>query len=43
MFNIERAHWILDEMVMNGEIIETNKQNILKPVRTLDAAVARSK
>ncbi len=25
MFNLERAHFILDEMVMNGRIVETNK------------------
>ena len=25
MFNIEKAHFILDEMVMNGVIVETNK------------------
>lgn len=36
MFNIERAHFILDEMVMNGEIVETNKANILKSIQTLD-------
>ena len=36
MFNIEKAHFILDEMVMNGCVVETNKNNILKPVRMLD-------
>lgn len=25
MFNIEKAHYILEEMVMNGQIVETNK------------------
>jgi len=29
MFNIEKAHYILDEMVMNGCIVETNKALIL--------------
>jgi len=29
MFNIEKAHYILDEMVMNGYIVETNKALIL--------------
>lgn len=29
MFNIEKAHYILDEMVMNGYIVETNKNAIL--------------
>ena len=32
MFNIEKAHFILDEMVMSGYITETNKANILAPV-----------
>lgn len=29
MFNIEKAHYILDEMVMNGYVVETNKNAIL--------------
>ena len=33
MFNLEKAHFILDEMVMNGCIIETNKANVLAPVQ----------
>ena len=32
MFNLEKAHFILNEMVMNGHIIETNKANALRPV-----------
>jgi len=36
MFNLERAHFILDEMVMNGKIVETNKVNILRPLRLMD-------
>ncbi|CEO95982.1 AP complex subunit sigma [Plasmodiophora brassicae] len=36
MFNIEKAHFILDEMVMNGEIIETNRTLILEPIRLLE-------
>ena len=35
MFNIEKAHlthFIIDEMVMAGYIVETNKTNILNPV-----------
>ena len=38
MFNLEKAHFILDEMVMNGCIIETNKNNVLAPVLLLDKA-----
>ena len=32
MFNIEKAHFILDEMVMAGYITENNKPNILNTV-----------
>ena len=35
MFNLEKAHFILDEMVMNGMIVETNKGNILRPMALL--------
>ena len=38
MFNLEKAHFILDEMVMNGCIIETNKNNVLQPIQILDKA-----
>merc|ERR1712086_919483 len=36
MFNLEKAHFILDEMVMNGCIVETNKSNVLQPLLMLD-------
>ena len=29
MFNIEKAYYIIDEMVMDGHIVETNKNIIL--------------
>ena len=35
MYNIEKAHFIIDEMIMNGCIVETNKENILNPVTTI--------
>jgi len=28
MFNLDKAHFLLDEMVMNGHIVETAKTNI---------------
>lgn len=31
MFNIEKAHFIIDEMILNGQIVETNKTNVLAP------------
>ena len=38
MFNIDKAHMILDEMIANGEIAETNKDRILAPIVVLDKA-----
>ncbi|KAL4534832.1 hypothetical protein Ndes2526B_g05759 [Nannochloris sp. 'desiccata'] len=38
MFNIETAHFILDEMISNGFIVETSKAAILAPVELLDKA-----
>ncbi len=31
-----QAHFVLDEMLVNGCIFETNKVNILTPVQLLD-------
>mmetsp|Transcript_56423 Transcript_56423/g.156236 ORF Transcript_56423/g.156236 Transcript_56423/m.156236 type:complete len:146 (+) Transcript_56423:302-739(+) len=39
MFNLEKAHFILNEMVMNGCIVETNKANVLKPIHLLEKSV----
>ncbi|XP_057714521.1 AP-4 complex subunit sigma-1 [Corythoichthys intestinalis] len=36
MFNVDRVHIILDEMIQNGRIVETNKSNILAPLVALD-------
>ncbi|XP_073205053.1 AP-4 complex subunit sigma-1 isoform X2 [Lepidochelys kempii] len=36
MFNLDRVHIILDEMVLNGCIGETNKNRILAPLFVLD-------
>ena len=38
MFNLEKAHFILDEMVMNGCIVETNKASILRPIALMEKA-----
>jgi len=35
MFNLERAHFLVDEMVMNGHIVEANKRNIMTPIERL--------
>ena len=39
MFNIEKAHMILDEMIMNGHVTETNKNRALAPIVVLDKAI----
>ena len=36
MFHLEKAHFMLEEMVMNGAIVETNKTNILGPIQLMD-------
>jgi AP-4 complex subunit sigma-1 len=35
-YTVVQAHFILDEMLMNGCIVETNKANVLLPVQLLD-------
>ena len=39
MFNLEKTHFILDEMIANGYIIDTNKVNILSPLQMMDKHV----
>ncbi|EGR32628.1 hypothetical protein IMG5_076580 [Ichthyophthirius multifiliis] len=36
MLSLHKAHYILEEMVMNGQIVETNKTLILAPLHVLD-------
>ncbi|KAK7142240.1 hypothetical protein R3I94_011814 [Phoxinus phoxinus] len=36
MFNLDKVHIILDEMIVNGHIVETNKNRILAPLLALD-------
>lgn len=36
MFNLDKVHIILDEMILNGHIMETNKNRILAPLLALD-------
>lgn len=36
MFNLEKAHFILDEMVLNGHIVDTNKFNALNPLYLME-------
>jgi AP-4 complex subunit sigma-1 len=36
MWQLEQVHFLLDEMVMNGRIVDTNKHNILKQIDLMD-------
>lgn len=36
MFNLDKVHMILDEMVLNGCIVETNRARILTPLLIID-------
>ena len=36
MFNLEKAHFIVQEFILSGNIVETNKTNILAPVYQID-------
>lgn len=39
MFNLDRVHIILDEMIQNGQVVETNKSRILAPLTALDKMI----
>lgn len=43
MKNLEAVHFMLDEMVMNGCIVETNKQNIMAPIMLMDKYTSKGK
>ncbi|KAL0015632.1 hypothetical protein SO802_002701 [Lithocarpus litseifolius] len=36
MFHLEKAHFMLEEMVINGCIVETSKTNILQPIQLME-------
>ena len=36
MYQLEQVHFLLDEMVQNGYIVETNKANILRPIDLME-------
>mmetsp|Transcript_10393 Transcript_10393/g.18896 ORF Transcript_10393/g.18896 Transcript_10393/m.18896 type:complete len:158 (+) Transcript_10393:51-524(+) len=36
MYQLEQVHFLLDEMVMNGYIVETNKSNVLRPIDLME-------
>ena len=43
MFNLESAHYVLDEMICaaSGQVVETNKANVLQPLQLLERAAAQ--
>ena len=36
MYQLEEVHFLVDEMVQNGFIVETNKSNILRPIALME-------
>lgn len=36
MYQLEQVHFLLDEMVMNGYVVETNKSNVLRAIDLMD-------
>ena len=38
MENLEKVHWVIDEMIINGHIVETNKILALAAAQTIDKA-----
>jgi AP-4 complex subunit sigma-1 len=36
MYQLEQVHFLLDEMVMNGYVVETNKTNVLRPLDLME-------
>jgi len=39
MHNVDRAHMILDEIVVNGFVTESNRSRVLAPIAILDKTV----
>lgn len=42
MLNLDRAYMLLDEMLMNGCIVDTNRKNCFKPVNLMDKVLEKS-
>lgn len=37
-----QVHYILDEMLLNGAMVDTNKANILDPIQLLDTLMQQA-
>ncbi len=42
MFHLEKVHMLLEEMVLNGCVLDTNKSNVLEPILLLDKVAGKS-
>uniref|UniRef100_A0A7S3LFN6 AP complex subunit sigma n=1 Tax=Amphora coffeiformis TaxID=265554 RepID=A0A7S3LFN6_9STRA len=42
MYQLEDVHFLVDEMVQNGYIIETNRTNILRPIALMERESAKA-
>lgn len=38
MFHLEKAHFIIYEMIVDGCVVETNKANIMAPIQMMEKA-----
>jgi AP-4 complex subunit sigma-1 len=36
MYSLENVHFLLDEMVLNGYVVETSKLNVLRPLDLME-------
>lgn len=41
-YQLEDVHFLVDEMVQNGFIVETNKSNILRPIALMEREGSKS-
>ncbi|XP_042216604.1 AP-4 complex subunit sigma-1-like [Homarus americanus] len=41
LFNIDRLHMVLEEMVVGGELVESSIRNALSPIQMLDTVSSR--
>jgi len=41
MLNLDRVHFVIDEMISSGRIVESNRLRILSPLHVMDEAVKK--
>ena len=42
MYQLEEVHFLVDEVVQNGYIVETNKANILRPIALMERDTSKA-